>query len=101
MDYLLSYARGVNAEGILSETDAGLKYIVERAGLQWSQAQTILEQPDWQTAWHDWAEANREEMIAQGQWGVPSLRYGELTLWGQDRIEFIEQAIRRHLGLAD
>jgi 2-hydroxychromene-2-carboxylate isomerase len=100
-DYLLSYARGVNAEGILSETDAGLKYIVERAGLQWSQAQTILEQPDWQTAWHDWAEANREEMIAQGQWGVPSLRYGELTLWGQDRIEFIEQAIRRHLGLAD
>lgn len=97
VEYLLSYARGVNAEGILSETDAGLKIIVERAGLQWSQAQAILARPDWRSAWQDWAEANREEMIEQGQWGVPSVRYQDLTLWGQDRIEFVEQAIRRTL----
>ncbi len=97
VDYLLSYARGVNAEGILSETDAGLKMIVERAGLEWSAAQAILTKPGWRTDWHKWANDHREEMIQQGQWGVPSLRYHNLTLWGQDRIEFIEQAIRHAL----
>ncbi|WP_419811302.1 DsbA family protein [Bacterioplanoides sp.] len=101
VEYLLSFARAVNAEGIMAETDQGLKLIVERAGLSWDKAAAILARDDWQTAWSDWAEANRVEMIEQGQWGVPSIRYGDLTVWGQDRIEFIEQAIRRHLGLED
>lgn len=101
VEYLLSFARAVNAEGIMAETDQGLKLIVERAGLSWDKAAAILARDDWQTAWSDWAEANRVEMIEQGQWGVPSIRYGELTVWGQDRIEFIEQAIRRYLGLED
>ena len=101
VEYLLSYARGVNAEGILSETDKGLKIIVERAGLNWQAAKDILKRKDWRTAWQDWAELNREEMIAQGQWGVPSLRYSDLTLWGQDRVEFIEQEIRQNLQIND
>ncbi|UTW47296.1 DsbA family protein [Bacterioplanoides sp. SCSIO 12839] len=101
VDFMLSFARAVNAEGIMAETDSGMKKIVERAGLNWTKAAAILAQDDWQTAWLDWAEANRLEMIEQGQWGVPSIRYGDLTVWGQDRIEFIEQAIRRHLGLKD
>ena len=101
IDYLLSFARGVNAEGVLSETDSGLKRIVERAGLSWSAAQRILQQPDWRSAWQGWAEANRQEMLALGQWGVPTFHYNGLTVWGQDRLEFIEQAIRQQLQLPD
>ena len=34
-EFLESYARGVWAEGIRSDTDAGLKQLVERVGLDW------------------------------------------------------------------
>ncbi len=94
LDYLLAYSRAVNAQGIASETDAGLQQIVERAGLSWKTAQAILARPDWDTFWQDWAEANRLELVSYGQWGVPSFHYGDLTVWGQDRLVFIEQAIR-------
>lgn len=33
IEYMRTYARAVNAEGIRSETDEGLKIVVERAGL--------------------------------------------------------------------
>jgi len=94
LDYLLAYSRAVNAQGIASETDAGLQRIVERAGLSWQTAQAILARPDWDTFWQDWAEANRQELVSYGQWGVPSFHYGDLTVWGQDRLVFIEKAIR-------
>jgi 2-hydroxychromene-2-carboxylate isomerase len=37
-------------------------------------------------AWRDAAEENRESMMESGSWGVPTIRVGEFTLWGQDRI---------------
>lgn len=97
-EYLLNYAQAVNAQGILSETDAGLKIIVERSGLDWSKAQQILSAPGWREGWQEWAEANRNEMIGLGQWGVPSVRYRDLMLWGQDRIGFVEAEIRKDLS---
>lgn len=97
-EYLLAYARAVNAMGIRSETDSGLRKIVLNAGLSWEKAREILSESDWRESWQGWAEANREEMIAQGQWGVPSLRYRDTTLWGQDRVVFAEQAVLKDLG---
>lgn len=47
IDYMRSYARAVNAEGIRSETDAGLKVIVERAGLDWQKARARLDDESW------------------------------------------------------
>jgi 2-hydroxychromene-2-carboxylate isomerase len=94
MAYLLSFARGVNAEGILSETDAGLERIVTRAGLDWDQARTWLEKDDWKAR----VETNRQELLGLGLWGVPCFRYGELIVWGQDRIIRIEQAIQAELA---
>jgi len=88
-DYMLAYARAVNAEGIRSETDAGLKVIVERAGLNWQKAKALLNDQ----SWREWAEDNRKAMYDCGLWGVPSFRYGEVSCWGQDRLWVIEKSI--------
>ncbi|MGQ7275529.1 DsbA family protein [Marinobacter sp. V034] len=94
VDYMIHYARAVNAEGIRSETDAGLKVIVERAGLDWQKAKTLLNDD----SWREWAEGNRRAMYECGLWGVPSFRYGPVSCWGQDRLWVIEEEIRRRVG---
>jgi 2-hydroxychromene-2-carboxylate isomerase len=91
VEYLLSYARAVNAEGIRSETDRGLERIVTRAGLDWQHAKTLLADQNWRT----WAEENRSEMYACGLWGVPSFRYGDINCWGQDRLWVIDNEINK------
>jgi len=93
IEYMLSYARAVNAEGIRSETDAGLKVIVERAGLEWQKAETLLNDQ----GWREWAEVNRKAMYDCGLWGVPSFRYGTFSCWGQDRLRIIEEAIKKRV----
>lgn len=90
IDYMRTYARAVNAEGIRSETDAGLKLIVERAGLDWQKAKALLDDESWQ----DWAEDNRQAMYDCGLWGVPSFRYEDTSCWGQDRLWVIDEAIK-------
>jgi 2-hydroxychromene-2-carboxylate isomerase len=96
-DYLLNYAQAVNAQGIRSETDVGLRQIVERTGLDWSHAKQLLQQADRDKLWQIWAEDNREEMVALGSWGVPTFQYGDLILWGQDRAGLIERVILQDL----
>jgi 2-hydroxychromene-2-carboxylate isomerase len=91
--FLLSFARGVNAEGIRAETDSGLKKIVTRCGLDWSVAKSKLSDRHWQ----NWAQDNLDEMLLMGCWGVPSIRYGNTHFWGQDRFGMIENAIRKEL----
>ncbi|MBE0486921.1 DsbA family protein [Marinobacter sp.] len=93
IDYMRSYARAVNAEGIRSETDAGLKVIVERAGLDWQKAKTRLDDE----SWRDWAEDNRQAMYECGLWGVPSFRYGAVSCWGQDRLWVIDETIKKRV----
>jgi 2-hydroxychromene-2-carboxylate isomerase len=93
IDYMRIYARAVNAEGIRSETDAGLKVIVERAGLDWQKARTLLEDE----SWRNWAEENRQAMYECGLWGVPSFRYGTVSCWGQDRLWVIDEAIKNRV----
>lgn len=91
VDFLLSFARGVNAEGIRAETDAGLRKIVSRCGLDWDLARPLLTN----THWRKEVEDNLEEMRGLGFWGVPSFRYGDHRFWGQDRLGLIERAILR------
>ena len=93
--FVLNYAEAVNAQGIRSETDAGLKVIVQRSSMDWDYAKSILQNPKADKEWRQWAESNRLEMLALGSWGVPTFQYGDLVLWGQDRIGFIESVIRQ------
>jgi 2-hydroxychromene-2-carboxylate isomerase len=38
------------------------------------------------------------ELYGQSLWGVPSLVYGETKVFGQDRLDCIEQAIIKDLS---
>jgi len=93
VEYLESYARGVWAEGIRSDTDKGLQKIVERVGLNWQQAKPQLQDDSWRI----WVQQNLAEIYQNDLWGVPSFKYGEVKVFGQDRIDCIERAIVRNL----
>ena len=89
VEFLESYARGVWAEGIRSDTDEGLLKLVQRAGLDWQQARHLVDDDSWRL----WAQQNLADMYAHDLWGVPSFVYGDTTVFGQDRIDCIERAI--------
>lgn len=100
-EYLLNFAQAVNAQGIHSDTDAGLKVIVERSGMDWQQAKLLLNNKSTRDDWQRWAEENRQQMLALGSWGVPTFKYGDLVLWGQDRVGLIEYAMKQDLMKAE
>ncbi|MEO6698914.1 MAG: DsbA family protein, partial [Paraperlucidibaca sp.] len=88
-DYVLSFMRGVWAEGIDAGSDSGLRRIAERAGLNWFDARHALNNDDWRLR----AERNRTDMFRLGLWGVPSFRVGKLAIWGQDRLWTIQDEL--------
>lgn len=90
-EYLLSFMRGVWAEGIDAGSDRGLRRIVERAGLDWEASREALQDDVWRLV----AEQNRAEMFALGLWGVPSFRVRDTAVWGQDRLWAIEDELLR------
>ena len=90
-DYVLSFMRGVWAEGIDAGSDRGLRRIAERAGLAWADCQAALRDEAWRAA----AERHREQLFALGLWGVPSFRVGATAVWGQDRLWAVREALRQ------
>ncbi|MBL4672972.1 MAG: DsbA family protein, partial [Arenicella sp.] len=95
VEYLIAFAKAVNTRAIHSDTDRGMKKIVEQAGLEWSRAKALLnmDQALNKDDWRQWAEANYSEMHSLGLWGVPCFRYADIAVWGQDRVDVIERAI--------
>ena len=92
--YIQSFMQGVWSEGLDAGTNAHLKIIVERAGLNWAAAKDILQNKANDTHWRSVAEQNRQALSALGLWGVPSFRFEETAVWGQDRFWVIEKAMR-------
>ena len=91
LNFARAFLRGVFAEGLDAGGDAGLRRIVETAGLKWTSARSHLSDTDWRAE----AEANRREMTGLGLWGVPSFRVGDVAVWGQDRLWVIEAELKR------
>ncbi len=87
--FLLSFMRGVWAEGINAGSDSGLRHIVERADLDWSQARLALKDQGWRKT----AEQNRQDLFSLGLWGVPSFHVGGVAVWGQDRLWAVEDEL--------
>ncbi len=86
--FLEAFLAGVWAEGIDAASDAGLRTIAERAGLDAAFAEAALEDE----SWREKAAQNREELFAMGLWGVPSFRVdGGPPRWGQDRLWAVEK----------
>jgi 2-hydroxychromene-2-carboxylate isomerase len=87
--YVLSFMRGVWAEGIDAGSDRGLRSIAERAGLSWVDARQALQDDGWRSI----AEHHRQEMFGLGLWGVPSFKVGECAVWGQDRLWAVQEEL--------
>ncbi len=99
--YLSSFLRAAFSEGRRTGDDAGLRFVVERAGLDWDAAREHLDSDDWREE----LEANRQTMYEElGLWGVPSYRLLDadgrtlLAVWGQDRLWLVAAAIRETLA---
>lgn len=89
-EYCRAFMAGVWSQGIDAATDSGMHRIVDAAGLDWNVARPLIGNP----RWREEAEANRQELMALGLWGVPSFRFNATCAWGQDRLWVIEDAIR-------
>jgi 2-hydroxychromene-2-carboxylate isomerase len=87
--YVLSFMRGVWAEGMNAGSDRDLQRIAERAGISWAQAQDALRD----SAWRAEAARNRADMSALGLWGVPSFKVAQTAVWGQDRLWAVQDAL--------
>lgn len=99
VEYCGAYLRAAWAEGMDITTDAGLRQVVERAGMDWQQAAEHLGKPGWEPL----LESNVNEMLAAGLWGVPSYRVtggGDkpFQCWGQDRLWRVETEISRRVS---
>ncbi len=100
-EFLHAFARAAFAEGIDTGSDAGLRFVVEQAGLLWDEA--LAEQAA-DRGWRDELEANRQTLLGLGLWGVPSFRLrgrpgeSDYCTWGQDRLWRVEAEIRDRLA---
>ena len=91
LPFFKAFTRGVWAEGIDGTTDKGLEKILVNAGLPANKLKSALDENIWQEK----ADKNRQEMLMYGSWGVPTFRAGGETLWGQDRLWAIAEALRQ------
>jgi 2-hydroxychromene-2-carboxylate isomerase len=83
-------------QGIWSEArDVGhlpdLVFLAGRAGIGESEVRAAIEDRGWQ----EMAKSNRQALTNLGLWGVPSLRIGSYSSWGQDRLPLLEAEIAR------
>ncbi len=92
VEFLLHYAQAVWSQGVRSDTQKGLKKIVQSVGLNWVQAQQHLQDDSWKV----WAQENLAQLYGEGLWGVPSFKYLDTRAFGQDRINLIESEIVKH-----
>ena len=99
--FLRSFSICVWSKAIDPATDAGMKIIVEKAGLDWNIAQLYLQRNHGLggNSWREFEKSNQKEMSSLGVWGVPSFTYGkDHVFWGQDRIRALEDAIVEDVG---
>jgi 2-hydroxychromene-2-carboxylate isomerase len=98
-DYVMSFMQGVWSEGLDAGTDAHLQIIVERCGLHWQAAKDILKSQSNEQHWRAVAEQNRQALFGLGLWGVPSFKFDDTAVWGQDRFWVIEKALHDRFDL--
>lgn len=81
-EFLLNAATAIWSEAANVATDKGLRKITGRTGLFWPDVKAATSNDEWREI----VDENRASMMASGNWGVPTLRLGEFTIWGQDRL---------------
>jgi 2-hydroxychromene-2-carboxylate isomerase len=72
-------------------TDTELRRIAELGGLDVASAMAAIESP----AVKERLRANTDEAVARGAFGAPTFFVGDELYWGNDRLHFVEAALRR------
>lgn len=88
-EFVLSASTGTWAEGLDMATDEDLRLASERAGLDWEGCLEAIGDP----AIAARVEANTDELVEIGGWGVPTFVFRDEQFWGQDRIEELKLAL--------
>jgi 2-hydroxychromene-2-carboxylate isomerase len=95
-EFVLEASHGIWAEAVDVASDAGLRSVCERAGLDWPACSAALDDPSLRAR----VDASTEALAALGHWGVPVLVFRGEPFWGQDRIEDLEIALRQQREVA-
>ena len=82
-EFVLTAAQAIWAEATDPASDEGLRRICEQAGLDWERCREALSDPQIAAR----VEANTNELVEIGHWGVPVFVFEGEQFWGQDRIE--------------
>jgi len=101
VEFISAFLRCAWVDAVNINTDRGMQVVVERAGLDWSVAKTIIGSPGWEAT----IEENRLAMYDIGLWGVPSYQLLDeqgntvIALWGQDRLWLVSEVIQEQLKI--
>ena len=96
-DFLLNAGEAIWAQGIDVASDKGLRKVTGRSGLFWPDVKAVLTDD----SWRERVEENRASMMESGSWGVPTLRLGDFTVWGQDRLWLLVRHIEEQCDTGD
>jgi len=89
-DVALAAFRAMWAEDRNITEEAELRRIAEMGGLDPATALQAIEAP----AIKDRLRANTDEAAARGAFGAPTMFVGDELYWGNDRLHFVEAALR-------
>jgi 2-hydroxychromene-2-carboxylate isomerase len=88
-EFVLSASTGIWAEALDPATDRDMMLICDRAGLDWAGCRAAMGDP----AIAARVEANTQELVDIGHWGVPVFVFRGEQFWGQDRIDDVRLAL--------
>jgi 2-hydroxychromene-2-carboxylate isomerase len=89
-DFVLNASRGIWAEAKDVSQDGPLREICQASGLDWADCARAISDP----AYAERVEANVQALAAVPHWGVPVFVFRGEAFWGQDRIAYLEDALR-------
>lgn len=88
-EFFVAATTAIWSQGVDVARDRGLIRVCEQLDMDPKQALAQSRSEDWRPA----VEANRLALLELGLWGVPSVQIGQTTIWGQDRLAWVEQAL--------
>ena len=89
-EFVLAAGRAIWSEAVDVSRDDGLQLVCGRAGLRWDECAAAARNEELLAR----VQANTDELVALGHWGVPVFVFGDELFWGQDRIEDLERTLR-------
>ena len=94
MNFYRSFGQAHFAKGIDGSQTDGMISILEMAKLSVKTGMKAIHDQSWRGE----VEANKQEMLRHGCWGVPTLKCGDQVVWGQDRMHTIVESLKNGEG---